>query len=135
MRKVYLCGSMEFVSEQVGRDWRNTATQILNAHGVGTLDPYRRKHSFKMEEMKRIFELDLRDIRECDIVLANLSTMDTIPSHGTAQELFYAHYVLHKPVIAFRPSFVRPHPFLECTTTEWVGNVKEACELIIGDYL
>lgn len=134
-RVVYLCGSMEFVSTEEGKEWRDIATKILNYHGVDTLNPYRRIHSFDMKEMKRIFELDLRDIRECDIVLANLSTMDRVPSHGTAQELFYAHYVLHKPVIAFRPELVRPHPFLECTTTEWRSTVEKACETIVTDYL
>jgi nucleoside 2-deoxyribosyltransferase len=134
-RSVYLCGSMEFVSETEGKEWRSIAERILNQNDVLTLNPYRRAHSFKAEEMKRIFELDLRDIRECDIVLANMSTMDKIPSHGTAQEMFYAHYVLKKPVIAFRPKLVRLHPFLESTSTEWVSTVEDACDLILKEYI
>jgi nucleoside 2-deoxyribosyltransferase len=134
-RTVYLCGPMEFVSETEGKEWRYIAELFLNSNGVNTLNPYRRKHSFEMSEMKRIFELDLRDIRECDIVLANLSTMDKLPSHGTAQELFYAHYVMHKQVIAFRPKCTRLHPFIECTTTDWASSVEDACELILNEYL
>jgi len=85
--------------------------------------------------MKRIFELDLRDIRECDIVLVNLDLMYDKPSHGTAQEMFFAHYILHKPVIAFKSEMTKIHPFIENTTTEWRSSVNKACDTILAEYL
>ena len=134
-RTVYLCGPMEAVSAEDAREWREVAKGILHAAGLKTLDPCRRKHSFEPREMKRIFELDLRDIRESDIVLVNLNLMFDKPHHGTAQEMFYAHHVLHKPVIAFKHQFTKMHPFLECTSTEWRSTVEKACDTILSEYL
>jgi len=131
---VYLCGPMEAVSIEESKGWRDIATNLLSDSCV-VLDPCRRVHTFEARQMKRIFELDLRDIRDCDIVLVNLNLMYDKPSHGTAQELFYAHYVLHKPVIAFKNEMTKLHPFIECTTTEWRSTVEKACETILMEYL
>lgn len=134
-RTIYLCGPMEAVSANEASEWRNTATHILQSAGARVLDPCRRVHSFDPREMRRIFELDLRDIRESDIILANMSLMFDKPSHGTAQELFYANYILEKQVIAFKPEFTKMHPFIECTVTEWRSSVEKACDTIIANYL
>ena len=134
-RTVYLCGPMEAISEKDARQWRDVATHLLNLADIKTLDPCRRIHNFTGREMKRIFELDLRDIRESDIVLVNLNLMFEKPSHGTAQEMFYAHHVLGKPVIAFKHEFTKMHPFLECTSTEWRSTVEKACDTNISQYL
>lgn len=136
MRKpvVYLCGPMEAVSVEESRGWREIAISKLSDCCV-LLDPCRRVHTFEARQMKRIFELDLRDIRDSDIVLANLNLMHDKPSHGTAQELFYAHYILRKPVIAFKSELTKLHPFIENTTTEWRSTVEKACETILSEYL
>jgi len=133
-RTVYLCGPMEAVSFSEANEWRKRATQLLS-DACNILDPCRRIHTFEARQMKRIFELDLRDIRECDIVLVNLDLMHERPSHGTAQEMFYANYILHKPVIAFKSEFTKLHPFMECTSTEWRSTVDKACETILNEYL
>ena len=44
------------------KGWRDIATEILECMDVVTLDPTRRIHNFDKRYMKRIFELDLRDI-------------------------------------------------------------------------
>lgn len=133
-RAVYFCGPMEAVTAEEARGWRQKAATLLSDQ-CNILDPCRRVHTFEARQMKRIFELDLRDIRDCDIVLVNLNLMYDKPSHGTAQELFYAHYVLHKPVIAFKSEMTKLHPFIECTTTEWRSTVEKACETILMEYL
>jgi len=131
---VYLCGPMEAVTVAEAWAWRKTAKELLMEY-CDVLDPCRRVHTFEARQMKRIFELDLRDIRGCDIVLANLNLMYDKPSHGTAQEMFYAHYVLRKPVIAFKSELTKLHPFIENTTTEWRSTVEKACETIMEEYL
>ena len=89
VRTVYLAGSMEHVSLEEAKGWRDIATEILECMDVVTLDPTRRIHNFNKRYMKRIFELDLRDIQESDIILANLDN-PTVAKHGTAIEVFYA---------------------------------------------
>jgi nucleoside 2-deoxyribosyltransferase len=84
--------------------------------------------------MKRIFELDLRDIQESDIVLVNLDN-PTVAKHGTAMEVFYASYVLRKPVVAFKADASVIHPFFESLVTEWRSDVDKACDTIICEYL
>jgi len=133
-RTVYLCGPMENATHSEMCGWRDIAKEYLHRANVATLDPVRRRHSNKQKEMRRIFELDLLDIRECDFVLVNLNN-DALPKHGTAMEVFYAAYVLNKPVIAFKESITRYHPFFESLVTEWRSTVEKACETIIEEYI
>lgn len=83
--------------------------------------------------MRRIFECDLMDIRNSDLLLVNLNN-DQLAKHGTAMEVFYANYVLRKPVVAFKEKITRYHPFFESLVTEWRSNVDKACETIIEEY-
>ena len=134
IRTVYLAGSMEHVSLEEAKGWRDIATEILESMDVVTLDPTRRIHNFDKRYMKRIFELDLRDIQESDIILANLDN-PTIAKHGTAIEVFYASYVLRKPVVAFKADASTVHPFFESLVTEWRSTVDKACDTILSEYL
>jgi len=101
---------------------------------INVLDPTRRLHNFEKRYMKRIFELDLRDIQESDIILVNLDN-PTVAKHGTAMEVFYASYVLHKPVVAFKADASIIHPFFESLVTEWRSSVEKACNTIVNEYL
>lgn len=134
VRTVYLAGSMEHVSLEEAKGWRDIATEILESMDVVTLDPTRRIHNFDKRYMKRIFELDLRDIQESDIILANLDN-PTVAKHGTAMEVFYAAYVLRKPVVAFKADASTVHPFFESLVTEWRSTVDKACDTILSEYL
>jgi nucleoside 2-deoxyribosyltransferase len=133
-RTVYLAGSMEHVSKEEATGWRTQAELLLWRHEVKTLNPCRRIHNFEQRYMKRIFELDLRDIQESDIILVNLDN-PKIAKHGTAMEVFYASYVLRKPVVAFKEDASIIHPFFESLVTEWRSTVDKACETIIEEYL
>lgn len=133
-RTVYLAGSMEMVTKEEAKGWRDKAEIILHHADVITLNPCRRLHNFEKRYMKRIFELDLRDIQESDIVLVNLDN-PTVAKHGTAMEVFYASYVLRKPVVAFKADASVIHPFFESLVTEWRSDVDKACDTIICEYL
>ena len=132
-RTIYLAGPMEHVSTEEAKGWRSTATHLL-AHSSNILNPCRRIHAFQPKYMKRIFELDLRDIRESDLILANLNN-PAIPKHGTAMEVFYAAYVLKIPVVAFKEDNTTIHPFFESLVTEWRSSVDKACDTILAEYL
>jgi nucleoside 2-deoxyribosyltransferase len=133
-RTVYLAGPMEHVSKEEAQGWRNIAWDMLDSADVKVLDPTRRIHNFEKRYMKRIFELDLRDIQESDIILVNLDN-PTVAKHGTAMEVFYASYVLRKPVVAFKADASVIHPFFESLVTEWRSTVDKACDTIIAEYL
>ena len=132
-RTIYLAGPMEHVSVEEANSWRYTATRML-ASNCKILNPCRRLHKFETKYMKRIFELDLRDIRESDLILANLNN-PTVPKHGTAMEVFYASHTLGKPVVAFKAEDDHIHPFFESLITEWRSTVDKACETLIEEYL
>jgi len=132
-RTIYLAGPMEHVSVDEAKGWRSTATHLL-APTCKILNPCRRLHAFEKKYMKRIFELDLRDIRESDLILANLDD-PLVPKHGTAMEVFYAAYVLQIPVVAFKASDSTIHPFFESLVTEWRSTVDKACDTILSEYL
>jgi len=133
-RTVYLAGPMEHVSIEEAIGWRTKAELLLWANEVQTLNPCRRVHDFEVRYMKRIFELDLRDIQESDIILVNLNNPE-IAKHGTAMEVFYASYVLRKPVVAFKADASKIHPFFESLVTEWRSDVVKACDTITSAYL
>jgi len=133
-RTVYLAGSMENVSASEANYWRDIAEAQLNFNDVKTLNPCRRLHNFDKRYMKRIFELDLRDIQESDIILVNLNKPE-VAKHGTAMEVFYAAYVLRKPVVAFKSDPTTIHPFFESLVTEWRSDVTKACDTIVSEYL
>jgi len=140
-RTVYLAGPMEHVSIAESTGWRNKATDLFSTYNylnmeklINVLNPTRRVHNFEKRYMKRIFELDLRDIQESDIILVNLDN-PTVAKHGTAMEVFYASYVLRKPVVAFKADASIIHPFFESLVTEWRSDVDKACDTILYEYL
>ena len=133
-RTIYLAGPMEHVSIEDAKGWRNVATELLQQADQKVLDPTRRVHDFQAKYMKRIFELDLRDIQESDLILVNLNN-PAIAKHGTSMEVFYAAYVLRKPVVAFKASADTIHPFFESLVTEWRSTVDKACDTIITEYI
>jgi len=133
MRTIYLAGSMENVTIEDARKWRTVASWMFQGH-CHVLDPCRRLHSFKTKEFKKIFELDLRDIVESDVILVNLCE-PKLAKHGTAMEVFYANYILRKPVVAFKDDPTVKHPFFEQLVTEWHSTVESAAESCILNYL
>jgi nucleoside 2-deoxyribosyltransferase len=134
IKRIYLAGPMENVSDDEAQEWRIVANDCLSPAGIICLDPTRRRHNFEQKYMKRIFELDMIDLRDCDMVLVNLNN-DKLAKHGTAMEVFYASYVLRKPVVAFKNEFTRYHPFFESLVTEWRSDVRKACDTIVSQYL
>ena len=132
--KIYLAGPMENVSDSDMYQWREVAKNILHSAGCKTLDPTRRRHTGNQKEMRRVFDLDMMDVRNCDIVLVNLNN-DKLAKHGTAMEVFYASYVLRKPVVAFKEELTKFHPFFESLVTEWRSTVIKACDTITAEYL
>lgn len=93
---VYLAGPIFGCDDAECRGWRDTAKHLMGG-AIRTLDPMRRDcRGVESDAASDIVECDLKDIRLCDVVLANASR----PSWGTAMEIAIASRA-GKPVIAF----------------------------------
>jgi len=98
-RSVYLSGPMTGCSFEEANEWRETAAHIFNSYGVETLSPMRgedpNKHQMPAQTMTA---RDRMDIKNCDLVLMNLSRATKI-SIGSMIELGWAD-LLQTPVVA-----------------------------------
>jgi nucleoside 2-deoxyribosyltransferase len=140
----YLAGSMEDVSVEEMKGWRDTATEFLAINDVETLDPTRRVSfhdqvgEFLEDEVrsmnisKRIFKQDLQDIAQSTIVLADVRRSSGRGT-GTSMELMYAH-MKNKIIIMVADKDDKPHPFLESIYTEKFYNLEDALEAIASYY-
>lgn len=93
--RFYLAGPIRKVPLDVAIEWREKATQDLAKLGFASLSPMHRSNLMPTH----IVEQDLRDIQLATAVLAYVP--EDIVTLGTPMEIFYANYVLHKPVIVF----------------------------------
>lgn len=136
MKKIYLAGPMDFATEEQQYAWRKQATNKLLKHGMDTLDPTRRPHDCDLN-IKEIFKLDLKDIEECELVLADCRQLN-IPTFGTSCEVFYASYILKKPVIGWYDEHEPPSGksvFQEVLYDRKFGSLNKALDHIIKFYV
>lgn len=75
--------------------------------------------------MNEIVDLDKRDVRNCDVVVASCPK----PSVGTSMEVFYA-WTLGKPVVAVVPDNAPVSPWLRYHSTKIVQTFKDALQFL-----
>jgi len=98
--QIYLAGQMDNVSSSDMNDWRRYTKKFWQGDDrIMILDPCRRPHTTNLSE-REIMLLDLRDIDCADIILVDNRDLGK-PTFGTPCEVFYASYMLNKPVIAW----------------------------------
>lgn len=127
MRTIYLAGKMENVSLDEQSDWREYVTPHLTMNGWRVLNPVQRSLKDGYNH-RRIYELDMRDVRESDVVLANLVRSQS-EGHGTAMEVHFA-YQNNIPVMGYATLGQKKHPFLEVCVTEWVTDLDKATKIL-----
>ena len=117
--KVYLAGAIHGVEDPI--TWRQDVTYLLPT-GWEAVDPMQIELFVENEDAdenaRKVVEVDLAAIRECDAVLVSIG----IPSWGTAMEVFYAHS-LGIPVIGWNPEEKPFGPWL-----------KVHCKYIFSDF-
>lgn len=80
---VYLCGPINGCSDSEANDWRLQVKYM----GFNSIDPMRRDYrGTEQENYREIIDLDKKDIRFCDVVVARFVK----PSVGTSMEILYA---------------------------------------------
>lgn len=125
MSTIYLAGPMENVSHTEQMGWRDTMTlglpdwKVLNPVYRSMKDGYNHR---------RIYELDMRDVRRSDVIFADLRRGER-EAHGTAMEVQYA-YSLDIPVIGYAIKDQKKHPFLEVCVTEWVTSLEKGIHIL-----
>ena len=127
MRTIYLAGPMENVSLDLQTSWRDKAAFQLLQSGWKVLNPVHRSLKDGYNH-KRIYELDMRDVRESDVILADLRR-DKREAHGTAMEVQEA-YRSDIPVIGWATHDQKRHPFLEVCVTEWVIDLDVGIHIL-----
>ena len=118
---------MENVSKETQEGWRDYVTRGLVAEGWKVLNPIFRSLKDGYNH-RRIYELDMRDVRESDVVLADLRRSES-EGHGTAMEVHYA-YQNNIPVIGYAIQDQKKHPFLEVCVTEWTTDLDKAVRIL-----
>ncbi len=118
---------MENVSLDLQTSWRNHCASVLYMNGWKVLDPVHRSLKDGYNH-KRIYELDMRDVRESDVILADLRR-DKREAHGTAMEVQEA-YRSNIPVIGWATQDQKRHPFLEVCVTEWVVDLDKGLHIL-----
>jgi nucleoside 2-deoxyribosyltransferase len=119
---VYLGGPMEGVSHELMVGWRQLAKFRLGDNGIDYRDPCRRIAFHAPGELvdqnraRMVFRADLRDIDECDAVLADVRRKQGRGT-GTSMEIMYA-WMKHKPIFLWADPEDEIHPFYESMYTE-----------------
>ena len=123
MKTIYLCGSINGLTDAEAKGWRDEVKAAL-LMDYGFLDPMRNDYrGNEAGHAASIVKQDLYDIDNSDIVLVNA----TRPSWGTAMEVYYAHS-WGKEVIAFGVPVDRASPWLEYHTDHRFETMAEALD-------
>jgi len=137
MTKVYLAGNIANLFYYTVTHWRKDATEKLEKYDYDVLDPMRGKehlegtivgfqHNSTACTSSEIFNRDVQDVYDCDIVLAYLTGY----SIGTSWELGYA-YALGKYIMVVTTPELIEHPFLS-ESSDWIGEDLDAAIEYLG---
>lgn len=101
IKTCYLSGPMDFVTSDVGKDWRKKVEKLLGDKSIDVFNPYRKPLCPEGTTQKPgvVLRQDIRIIDMSDILLVNAS--QGVESWGTASECMYAYWVKNIPVVAF----------------------------------
>lgn len=124
---IYLCGPINGCTDDECKTWRDICREVFSIqHSCRSIDPMRRDYRGKEQEsVAEIVQLDKRDVRRCDAMLAYCPK----PSVGTSMEVFYA-WQLDKPVVCIVPPNVPVSPWLKYHSTKIVQTLEEGIKAV-----
>ena len=136
---VYLAGPMEDCTKKRMTAWRLRAAELLMKNDIISLDPTRRisfhdelylgeQHTPVQSTCRRIFKMDMQDIANSNVVLADIRR-DSGRGTGTAMELMFAH-MKNKIIILWSNKDDHIHPFYESIYTEKHFELDDCIEAI-----
>jgi nucleoside 2-deoxyribosyltransferase len=127
MKKIYLCGGINKLSDADAKDWREAAKIVLAPKFV-LVDPMR--NDYRGRELEPgiadlIIRGDIIDICGCDIVLVNANK----PSWGTGMELFYSKSLGKQTIVVCADD--KPSPWLVGHADYLVKTFQDAFNLLV----
>ena len=131
--KVYLSGGIAGMTFEEANVWRSQVTEQLRSFGIQALNPLRGRMFLGTAEGEdfdpnELVQRDLRDIRNCDLVLVHME----LPSLGTSMEIWQAHYIEKKPVILVTTNpHISGHPWVRVASTKMFADMDKAIEYIV----
>ena len=130
---VYLIGGMEQVSVERMTGWRQQATLELAQSDIETLDPTRRgkfhDEVMDMNTCNRILNLDLQDIANSTVCLADMRYATPGKQWGSAMEIMFAH-TKKKNIIVWTDEGDIVHPFVNAIATEQYHSLEECIDAV-----
>lgn len=137
MKTVYLCGPISGLSWHDTMWWREHASAELEKAGIKALSPLRRKDFLEDEKSIKnsynhpfgtadfIVTRDRFDVKNCDVVLANLLDAKTV-SIGSMIEFGWAS-AYDKPIVAvMKKGDIHRHAIADKCCSIIVGGIDEA---------
>jgi nucleoside 2-deoxyribosyltransferase len=123
--------------------WRIRASNSLGALGINSLDPTRRvsfheelflseKQTESQNTCRRIFKMDMQDIANSTVVLADVRRSSGRGT-GTSMELMFAH-TKNKIIILWADKDDYIHPFYESIYTEKYFSLEKCIDSITYYY-
>lgn len=130
--RVYLCGPMDWCSEEEASGWRDEATMELSYAGVTTLNPMDRPTFQEFDAMSAaatssLVEDDKTDIEMADVLLVNYTKI----SVGTSMEVLLA-WQKDKRVVIVAPEGMKLSSWLLYHSHAVFHTMKEAYDDIIS---
>ena len=130
---------MEDCTQKRMTAWRLRAAELLMKNDIISLDPTRRvsfhdelylgeQHTPVQSTCRRIFKMDMQDIANSNVVLADIRR-DSGRGTGTAMELMFAH-MKNKIIILWADKDDHIHPFYESIYTEKHFELDDCIEAI-----
>jgi len=123
--------------------WRNYTQKTLESMDIMALDPTRRvsfhdelyleeTHTPVQSVCRRIFKMDMQDIANSTVVLADVRR-NSGRGTGTSMELMFAH-MKNKVIILWAASNDLIHPFYESIYTEKYFDIDQCIDAVTNYY-
>jgi len=140
---VYLAGPMEDCTKEHMTGWRSYTENKLRQMEIDSLDPTRRvsfhdelylgeQHTPVQSVCRRIFKMDMQDIANSTVVLADIRR-NSGRGTGTSMELMFAH-MKNKIIILWAGKDDLIHPFYESIYTEKYFELEDCLDAITNYY-
>ncbi len=130
--RVYLCGPMDWCSEEEASGWRKAARLHLQVRGIVALDPMDRPtfnagSCGKVDLLPSLVEDDKADIEAADVLLVNYSKV----SAGTSMEILLA-WQKDKRVVIVAPEGLKLSPWVVYHSHKICHTMEDAYDDIVA---
>lgn len=131
VKRIYLAGTAR-KGEEFAHGWRDYAINRLDLMGIESVNPFRGKYITQDCQIYNPIEVvtrDLYDIRRCDLVLAEMTQLNTAYV-GTSMEVISASKFYDKPVVIWANEQMSQHYWLRALAVKIDEDLDECIDYI-----